>query len=1150
MNMKKSLYAAIALLMGVGTLHAEHVDKTAALKTAAQFMQTLNPQASIMVEPAKKSARRTAEGTESTNEAYYYIFNAENNQGFVIVSGDDRTPQVLGYSDKGHIDTQNVPVNLQEMLDSYEAQIKMLDTMSDYVAGTAMAKRRASSTRNSISPMITTNWDQADPYWNKCPQFMKEEGSDEYELAYTGCVATSMSQIMNFYKFPQQTTQEIPSYEMVIAGDNYSYSTQNTDPLPVTTFDWEHMLNNYNGAEAEVYTDAVATLMLYAGHAVKMQYGTSSSAAYTDDIVPGFTKYFGYDASTIRVVYRNDYEQNSWNDLIYNELAAGRPMIYNGTAGSGGGHSFICDGFESGDYFHINWGWGGMSNGYFLLEVMNPHASGIGGASSSEGYNMKQNAVIGIQPGGGSEVNPEQIVENLTATNLYWNYSSDNVTLYTDDDGFYRINKNYYLNVGCSDHTGTGKKYVVGIALYDETGTNKLEDIWGETVFQTRATSATGLVTQIGKGLDTRNSYKFGKNLAAGTYRIVPVCQLQGSDEWKPMLESDRYYVEFNVTTYGYATAKCHPSVSLEVTNYAYIGKAKVGSAESIDVTLKNNSPDRFYGNLYLFVDNEPLDDQMTPYTTTIQAEVPAGGEKTVTFNFTPKNSGAKSVKVCLDDNGEKVLSKTSSITIAPADGGTMDLSVAIEAVNAVHQTPEEGADYPIHGNIYDTHSKFKVTLTNNDAYEYNRYILVPLFICSQVEKTNDDGSVTKKWGGQMVTYKMETISIGAKETKDFYYEFDNLAPGSVYSVNVYARNDNPDDATGNKTDNLVGHGESKYYQINNGVVTWTSAGVRTSAQNNGPITVAADAAAVSLMGLGNEVQITPNDNPNCLYFFDAEQTVPESLAGKNVIKGYVAESIVLADGYDYFTPYTFTAQNISYSRTFAQGRPAQGGEQGWETLVLPFAATEVTDANGTAIDWYKSDTDEIGKFWICNFSEEENDETYFNYVATMAADRPYLVAVPEGSDLVNSELTFKATKAQLKPGVVAVTSGKIHSMVGTYVKQTVENIYKLSNVGHQFELATSGQEIGAFRAYFNTLEGQTSEATALTVLFKLTGDVEIPGDINLDGVVNLADVTALVDILNNGWNSEVAHGATDINGNGAFDVEDVEALATLLLNK
>ncbi len=684
----------------------------------------------------------------------------------------------------------------------------------------------------------------------------------------------------------------------------------------------------------------------------------------------------------------------------------------------------------------------------------------------------------------------------------------------------------------------------MAFAIYDETGTDQIEVFGESNNCKVRETSASGELENIGQNYDSRNPLKFGKGLAAGNYRIVPVCKLENTDKWIPMLKSDRNYVAITVTNTE-LTGTIHPIINLQATNYEFIGDAKVGRPERVNVTLRNNSDERFFGSLYLFVDNENID-EYGQYTTTIQAEVPANDEKVVTFNFAPKNAGTKTVKICLDDQSFKTLSGTGSITIAPSDGGTMDLSVAIEAVNAVPQTPEEGADYPIHGNIYDTHSRFKVTLKNNDAYEYNRYILVPLFICTEGE----DKEGNKKWSGQMVTYKMETISIPAGATKDFYYEFDNLAPGSVYSVNVYARNDNPDDATGNKTDNLVGHGESKYYQINNGVVTWTSAGVRTSAQNNGPITVAADAAAVSLMGLGNEVQITPNDNPNCLYFFDAEQTVPESLAGKNVIKGYVADNIVLTDGYDYFTPYTFTAQNISYSRTFTQGRPAQGGEQGWETLVLPFAATEVTDANDTAIEWYKSDTDENGKFWVCNFSEEENDETYFNYVATMAADRPYLVAVPEGSDLVNSELTFKATKAQLKPGVVAVTSGKIHSMVGTYVKQTVENIYKLSNVGHQFELATSGQEIGAFRAYFNTLEGQTSEATALTVLFKLTGDVEIPGDINLDGVVNLADVTALVDILNNGWNSEVAHGATDINGNGAFDVEDVEALATLLLNK
>jgi len=309
----------------------------------------------------------------------------------------------------------------------------------------------------------------------------------------------------------------------------------------------------------------------------------------------------------------------------------------------------------------------------------------------------------------------------------------------------------------------------------------------------------------------------------------------------------------------------------------------------------------------------------------------------------------------------------------------------------------------------------------------------------------------------------------------------------------------------------------------------------------------------VSIMGLGNEVQITPNANPNCLYFLDADQTVPAGLAGKNVIKGYQAENIVLADGYDYYTPYTFEATNISYSRTFTQGRATEGGEKGWETLVLPFETTEVTDANGTAVSWYTSDNDTEGKFWLCNFAEEEGDDTYFSYVTSVrtdgvryfAADRPYLIAVPEGSELVGSSLTFKGTNAKLKPGVVAVTSGKVHSLVGTYVKTSVENAYKMNAVGHEFDLNAAAQEIASFHAYFNTLEGQTSEATVLPINFKLTGDVTLTGDVNLDGVVNLADVTALVDCINNVAGT---YGVTDIDGDGDTDDDDVAALVNILL--
>ena len=159
------------------------------------------------------------------------------------------------------------------------------------------------------------------------------------------------------------------------------YLTQNTEELPITTFDWGHMKDSYNGSEDDVYKDAVATLMLYAGHAAHMTYALTASGTSDPYIPKAFNNYFDYNA---KLVYRSDYDQQAWEDLVYQELVAGRPMVYNGRAGSGGGHSFVCDGYEYGDYYHINWGWGGMGNGYFVLSVLNPHAGGKNHAERGE----------------------------------------------------------------------------------------------------------------------------------------------------------------------------------------------------------------------------------------------------------------------------------------------------------------------------------------------------------------------------------------------------------------------------------------------------------------------------------------------------------------------------------------------------------------------------------------------------------------------------------------------------------------------------------------------------------------------------------------------------------------------------------------------
>lgn len=1053
------------------TATAGNVTQQEARQKAVAFLQERFPQTTLVQSAVHKAPRKGM--TVSGEQAAYYVFNAENQKGFVIVSGDDRTEEILGFSDTGSFDAGKMPPAMKELLDSYAAQIQALNEMSESEATAAIAKMRKvkTATRNSISPLITTKWDQATPYWNKCPEFMStdDEGNEVGELAYTGCVATSMAQIMNYYKFPTTTTQEIPSYTFSYPLGNYNYGSVEMEAQPVTTFDWEHMRDNYTGAEEEVYTNAVATLMLYAGCSVKMQYGTSSSGAFTDDIPKGFTDYFGYDVNSIKIVFRQDYDQKSWDDLIYKELLEGRPMIYNGTAGSGGGHSFVCDGYEYGDFFHINWGWGGMGNGFFQLEILNPHASGIGGASSSEGYNMKQNVIIGIKPGDGSQQGggseTEQKEDALTVTNISFvgtsldrESISDNFTLY----------KRKYFKINYADHVGTQKRYDVGVALYDGS---EYTMVINRGTYSTALTSAVGSSEGLGSNIaDSRYGVKFGEGLS-GTYRVVPMYLLEGTSEWKPMLESDRFYLEATVNNYS-MTFVTHPINNLSADKFEFEGGEKVGKAEEVNVTLTNNSVDRFFGDLFLWFGGQQLD-EFAGYTTTVQAEVLAGETKVVSFHLTPSEAGTKNVYLTYDNYGEKRISGSGSVTIAESEAAEeLNLSVEITATNA-----EATTDTNIHGVIYDSSARFRATITNHAAADYNKYVLAPLFIVQR----NDDGTIG---GGSMITYKQQSVSIPAGGSVTYDFDFDNLAYGSTYSMNIYARNNVPQEQDASHVDNIVKKGESKYYDIQRGIITWKGDGARKGYKPEEGFAIPADVAAVSLEGL-NLSSITANANPNTLYFLGAGETVPAGLEGKNIVKGAQAESVVLLDGNDFYTPFTFNAANISYSRQFTQGHSTNA--DGWSTLCLPFAATSVKKTtDNKAIDWFHSKSDSGKNFWLMDFSAEDDGKVYFNYADEMLANHPYIVAVPDdhwGSswDLRKEDIEFSASNVTVKPEASCITSGTNYVFVGTFVKSSLENILALNEKGNQFS-SDASQEVDAFRGYYQLINGSNSAAKSLSI--------------------------------------------------------------------
>ena len=375
----RTLTAMLLVVFTVSGAWAENVTPAEALQMAQDFMQNREASGS---RPRKAQGMLQLTATRQVNDLY--IFNVADNGGFVIVSNDDRTIPILGYSDSGCIDPDNMPENMRAWLQGYADEIAWLNEIG-YTPTPSAANKAPKRAHESTTypPLLQTTWYQNEPYNNLCPEY--ESG----KKSATGCVATAMAQVMKYHKWPNGPTTEIPGYECTSLG-------KTLEALPATTFDWGNMLNSYADAYTTDQAAAVATLMRYCGQSVKMEYGKSSSA-YTILVAAALVNCFNYK-NTTQCVSRSCYSYESWVDLIYNEIKQGRPVIYAGQSDVSG-HTFVCDGYvyDDGDLFHINWGWGGLSDGYFVLSVLNPAQQGIGGNPSNKSYSKGHHAVVGIQ---------------------------------------------------------------------------------------------------------------------------------------------------------------------------------------------------------------------------------------------------------------------------------------------------------------------------------------------------------------------------------------------------------------------------------------------------------------------------------------------------------------------------------------------------------------------------------------------------------------------------------------------------------------------------------------------------------------------------------------------------------------------------------
>lgn len=735
MNKSRFFAVLIALLVICTEIEAEHVSESVAQAIAAQFVKERG-MGNLELAPSFKAPRRSSASQQA--RVAYYVFNAEPGKGFVVVSGDDRTEQVLGYSCHGNFDVANIPENMQAWLDQYVEEIAMLDDgviTIDKTVATGGYQLKAESNPNVVEPILSCQWDQGVPFNFLCPKY---NGS----YCVTGCVATAMAQIMYYNKWPSSTSKTIPGYTQ---SDNPNYSMQGTSysALATTTFNWDAMKNYYSSSETSTTSTAnvaVANLMRYCGQAVKMDYGVDRSGSTAFSEV--FVDYFRFSRKA-RKLYRWDYSYSQWFGFLFSEIKAHRPVLYSGQKHNGG-HAFVCDGYDGTGYFHFNWGWRGDGDGYFLLSSLNPNGGGIGSVAGIDGYKMYNRIIIGLEPNtiSTSEKNSVTKCSNLYSDKTYYTRSS------SSDPFLINLSASHY------NESLVSRTYDLGWGVYKSDGF---------TLYQYYTDQVTN-VTLNSEGTTTyTRSMNFGKNYADGTYYLRPISResgnvsSSGSPIWLPCHYSGHNYIkavisgnQLTLTTIIKGDGSTN-GVTASIDSYGMI--KKVNRPLEVKVIVTNNSL-ADYIPFYLWANNNLVGAN--------SLSLNSGSSGYVNISYTPTSSGTNNLKLTADIGGGSVYCTGSVNVDAPS---AANLSMNIIGGNNYSKTT-------------DNYLYFKLKVTNNLASPYNDYIIANMY---KRDKNTGELSYYDK--------KAVALNLAASANTTANFTFSKLEPGNYFVYFFYYTN-------------------------------------------------------------------------------------------------------------------------------------------------------------------------------------------------------------------------------------------------------------------------------------------------------------------------------------------------------------------------
>ena len=384
--MRKFYISLLTIVFAAIQIFAAPVDPEKALEIANDFWASkvsLKKGMQFKLVPAEGALKASSRTASSKENDAYYVFTEAQNDGFVIVSGDDRLNPIVGYSTNAVSD--EMPPALTAWLEEYSEYV---NDIRDGKVVPLLNNTRETSTH--IEPMLVTAWDQVAPYNNMCPIL------DNGKRAYTGCGNTATTQVMRFHKWPASPIADV-EWENNITGEVEFCE------LKSHVYDWDNMLYNYTSEYSEAQGNAVARLMVDFGKASKSVYMPGMTGNNSPNIAYALVNVFDYSPDLF-IAKRSDYTYEEYIALIRENLNNRQPIVYCGYGQNlETGHGFVCDGIDENNLLHIDWGWNGVFNGYFDIAIMEPEGNGIGGFSDR--YNVSQHAIVNIKPRAEGEVN-------------------------------------------------------------------------------------------------------------------------------------------------------------------------------------------------------------------------------------------------------------------------------------------------------------------------------------------------------------------------------------------------------------------------------------------------------------------------------------------------------------------------------------------------------------------------------------------------------------------------------------------------------------------------------------------------------------------------------------------------------------------------